>query len=95
MTENGFSTFMFRLLLSVLCLLNTMQPTLHPPYHKEAKITCSGCGRTYEVGSTAASIQVEICANCHPFFSGKGTYIDTARRIDKFRKRQALAGRKA
>ncbi len=41
------------------------------------------------VGSTAAAVEVEICANCHPFFSGKGTYIDTAKRIDKFRKRLA------
>ncbi|MBI3261452.1 50S ribosomal protein L31 [Candidatus Berkelbacteria bacterium] len=71
-----------------------MKPTIHPTYHKEASIRCTSCGTTYAVGSTAAAVEVEICANCHPFFSGKGTYIDTARRIDKFRKRQALAGKK-
>lgn len=71
-----------------------MKNGIHPTYHPKATIRCSGCGTTYEVGSTVSSAQVEVCANCHPFFSGKSAYIDTARRIDKFRKRQALAGRK-
>lgn len=89
--------FNFYVPSSVLCCLsseNTMKPAIHPTYHPKAAIRCTSCGMTYEVGSTLSSADVEICANCHPFFSGKGTYIDTARRIDKFRKRQALAGKK-
>lgn len=68
-----------------------MKQEIHPTYHQNATIRCGTCGISYPVGSTVASIQVEICANCHPFFSGKGSYVDTARRIDRFRKRQAMA----
>jgi large subunit ribosomal protein L31 len=61
-----------------------MKTEIHPKYHKVAKITCS-CGNTLEVGSTVENINVEICSNCHPFFTGKQKYIDTAGRIDRFK----------
>jgi large subunit ribosomal protein L31 len=61
-----------------------MKKDIHPTYHQKAKITCS-CGNTIEVGSTVENINVEICSNCHPFFTGKQKYIDTAGRIDRFK----------
>ncbi len=63
---------------------------LHPEYHKESKIRCA-CGKTYNTGSTKAEIQVEICANCHPFYTGEEKLIDTAGRVEKFKKRQIKA----
>jgi large subunit ribosomal protein L31 len=61
-----------------------MKKDIHPTYNEKAKITCS-CGNTLEVGSTLADVHVEICSNCHPFFTGKQKYIDTAGRIDRFK----------
>jgi len=66
-----------------------MKKDIHPTYHK-AKVTCS-CGNTFEVGSTAPEIQVEVCSACHPFFTGKEKLVDTAGRVDKFRARQEAA----
>ncbi|MBI3495199.1 50S ribosomal protein L31 [Candidatus Berkelbacteria bacterium] len=67
-----------------------MKANIHPTYFATTEISCA-CGEVYRVGSTVASNHVEICAACHPFFSGKGKLIDTARRIDSFKKRQAMA----
>jgi len=61
-----------------------MKDSIHPTYNQKAKFTCS-CGNTLEVGSTLPEIHVEICSNCHPFFTGKQKYIDTAGRIDRFK----------
>lgn len=61
-----------------------MKKDIHPTYHPKAKITCS-CGNVLEVGSTVADTHVEICSNCHPFFTGKQKFIDTAGRIDRFK----------
>lgn len=63
-----------------------MKTDLHPTYYSKAKITCA-CGESLEVGSTIEDIQIEICSNCHPFYTGKQKLIDTARRVDKFKKR--------
>jgi large subunit ribosomal protein L31 len=57
----------------------------HPKTYKTS-ITCT-CGTVYETISTKESLQVGICASCHPFFSGQQRFIDTAGRIDKFNKR--------
>lgn len=59
-----------------------MKPGLHPTYH-QATVTCA-CGNSFTVGSTEEKINVEICANCHPFYTGKAKFIDTAGRLDKF-----------
>ena len=64
----------------------TMKKDIHPKYYKKAKITCA-CGNVVETGSTQESIQVELCSNCHPFYTGKQKLVDTARRVDKFKKR--------
>jgi large subunit ribosomal protein L31 len=62
-----------------------MKPDIHPDY-KPAKITCA-CGFAYETYSTRDSFMVEICSNCHPFFTGKQKLLDTAGRIDRFNRK--------
>ena len=62
-----------------------MKPDLHPQYFK-TNIKCA-CGNTIEVGSTKQDISVEICSQCHPFFTGKQKLVDTAGRIERFRKK--------
>jgi large subunit ribosomal protein L31 len=63
-----------------------MKNGIHPTYFPQAKIACA-CGNIIAVGSTMEDIQVELCSNCHPFFTGKQKLIDAARRVDKFQKR--------
>lgn len=60
-----------------------MKTAIHPTYHEKAKITCA-CGNELEVGSTVENISVELCSNCHPFYTGKQKLVDTARRVEKF-----------
>lgn len=59
-----------------------MKEGIHPDY-KKAKVTCA-CGNTFETHSTVGDLNVEICSNCHPFFTGKQKLIDTAGRVEKF-----------
>jgi large subunit ribosomal protein L31 len=65
-----------------------MKKDIHPTYTEQAKTTCA-CGASYDFGSTKAEIQVEICAACHPFYTGQDKVLDTAGRVEKFRARQA------
>ena len=65
-----------------------MKKDLHPKYNLSAKATCV-CGATYTVGSTMDSFNVEICSACHPFYSGTEKVLDTAGRVDRFKKRAA------
>ncbi len=60
-----------------------MKADIHPTYYKKVIATCA-CGTTYEVGSTMESITTEICAACHPFYTGKQKLLDTAGQVDKF-----------
>jgi large subunit ribosomal protein L31 len=62
-----------------------MKPDIHPNYF-ETTATCA-CGNVIEVGSTKEGIAVEICSKCHPFFTGKQKLIDTAGRIERFRRK--------
>ena len=64
-----------------------MKPETHPVY-PAARITCA-CGNIVETKSTRGSFAVEICSNCHPFFTGKYKLLDTAGRVDRFRKKYA------
>ena len=64
-----------------------MKADIHPKY-VQATIKCA-CGNTIEVGSTKKDISVEICSQCHPFFTGKQKLVDTAGRIERFRKKYA------
>ncbi len=60
-----------------------MQKDIHPAYYPAAQVTCA-CGHSFKTGSTIPEIRVEICSNCHPFYTGKQKLMDTARRIDRF-----------
>ncbi len=62
-----------------------MKPGIHPEYHN-VTITCA-CGATYPTRSTRKSINVEICSNCHPYFTGKQKLVDTAGRVERFRRK--------
>ena len=62
-----------------------MKPAIHPAY-KTATVHCA-CGNTFSVGSTKDSLRVDVCAKCHPFYTGTQRILDTAGRVERFRKR--------
>ena len=63
-----------------------MKTGIHPKY-EEIEVTCS-CGNTFKTGSTVVKpLHVEVCSNCHPFYTGKQKVMDTAGRVEKFRQR--------
>ncbi len=62
-----------------------MKKDIHPKYEKVV-VHC-GCGGTFETRSTAKEIHAEICSMCHPFYTGKQKYVDTAGRIERFQKK--------
>jgi large subunit ribosomal protein L31 len=64
-----------------------MKAAIHPKYY-EATVKCS-CGNTFTVGSTKPSIEVEICAKCHPFFTGEMRFVDTMGRVERFQQKMA------
>lgn len=64
-----------------------MKAKIHPDYFT-ATVTCA-CGNTFQVGSTKENIRVEICSNCHPFYTGKQNLVDTAGRVDRFKEMMA------
>jgi large subunit ribosomal protein L31 len=65
---------------------------IHPKYH-QTQITCV-CGNVIETGCTVENVHVEICSSCHPFFTGKQKLVDTAGRVDRFRKKYGLEEKK-
>ncbi len=71
-----------------------MKETIHPTYYPQAKVTCAGCSTVFTIGSTKEAINVELCSNCHPFYTGKQKLVDTAGRVDRFRARAAKAATK-
>ena len=64
-----------------------MKKDIHPDY-KTATITCA-CGQVIQTRSTKGSFRVEICSKCHPFFTGKQRFVDTAGRVERFQKKYA------
>jgi len=60
---------------------------IHPTYHPDATVTCGSCGNTFTVGSTKSSLRVEICSQCHPFFTGEQRIIDTEGRVERLKRR--------
>jgi large subunit ribosomal protein L31 len=68
-----------------------MKADTHPAYI-EINVTCS-CGNTFKTGSTLGQdLQIEVCSACHPFYTGKQKIVDTAGRVDKFRRKYATKG---
>ncbi len=67
-----------------------MKKGTHPKYDLKTKAVCA-CGAIFEVGSTLDEIKIEICSNCHPFYTGNEKVIDTAGRVERFNKRRASA----
>lgn len=62
-----------------------MKKDIHPPYYSDAKVICA-CGHTFQTGSTQKEIRTEICSACHPFYTGKKHLVDTAGRVDRFKR---------
>ena len=64
-----------------------MKPDIHPAYH-EVKVTCS-CGNSFDTRSTYGKdeMHIEVCSQCHPFYTGKQKILDSAGQVEKFRKR--------
>lgn len=63
-----------------------MKKNIHPNYYHNAQAHCA-CGAVFTVGSTKEFIEVEICSQCHPFYTGKEKIVDTMGRVEKFKKR--------
>ncbi len=70
-----------------------MKKDIHPKYDLKTKATCA-CGAVFAVGSTIPEIKMEICSQCHPFYTGNEKIMDTAGRVERFKKR-AVATTKA
>lgn len=70
-----------------------MKAQIHPTWYPEAKVICA-CGNTFTLGATVPEIRVDVCYNCHPFYTGQMKFVDTAGRIDSFREKQAKAKEK-
>lgn len=67
-----------------------MKANIHPTYFKNAQVICS-CGNRFTIGSTLEILHVELCNKCHPFYTGEQRFVDSASRIQKFQKKQAVA----
>jgi large subunit ribosomal protein L31 len=61
---------------------------IHPKYEKTT-VSCA-CGTSFETGSTRKDLKVDICSNCHPFFTGKQKFIDTGGRVERFKRKYGI-----
>lgn len=67
-----------------------MKAGIHPDY-VPARITCTSCDSIVETRATVPEIRIDLCSNCHPFYTGKQRIVDTAGRVDRFNQRRAAA----
>lgn len=65
-----------------------MKKNIHPKYYNDAVILCS-CGKAFKIGATKPEMRIEICSACHPFYTGQDKIVDTAGRVEKFKRRMA------
>ena len=63
-----------------------MKPDIHPKWYPQARVTCA-CGNEFTVGATVPEINTEVCADCHPYFTGEQRIVDTAGQVDRFMRR--------
>ena len=70
-----------------------MKAKIHPVWYNDAKVTCA-CGNTFTTGATVPEIHVEVCYNCHPFYTGTMKFLDTAGRVDAFKAKMKGASTK-
>jgi large subunit ribosomal protein L31 len=68
-----------------------MKEGIHPNYYANATVVCV-CGNTFTTGATQKELRVDICSNCHPYFTGKQKLVDVEGRIERFKKRYAKVG---
>ena len=74
--------------LAALNVHNTnMKPEIHPDY-MESKIACTSCGTEVVTHATVPEMRLDLCSNCHPFYTGKKRIVDTAGRVDRFNQRR-------
>src|SRR5438477_11668493 len=64
-----------------------MKEGIHPTFYTDALVVCGSCGTTWRTGSTKKEIHVDVCSNCHPFFTGTQRIVDTAGQVERFTKR--------
>ena len=69
-----------------------MREGIHPKWFADAKITCLSCGKEWTIGSTRPTIRVDVCSNCHPFYTGEQRIVDTEGQVDRFMKRLEAHG---
>jgi large subunit ribosomal protein L31 len=65
-----------------------MKKEIHPKYYPKATIRCA-CGAVFNIGSTKEHMEIEICSQCHPFYTGKEKIVDTMGKVEKFKQRLA------
>ena len=63
-----------------------MKDKLHPNYYDDAQVVCA-CGNTFTTGSTKKLLKIELCSQCHPFFTGERRLVDTGGRVERFKRR--------
>ena len=63
-----------------------MKKDIHPKYFESIQVTCT-CGNSFETGGTVKGMKVDLCSACHPFFTGKAKLVDTAGRVERFKRR--------
>ena len=66
-----------------------MKEKIHPNYYTDAKVVCS-CGNTFTTGATKQLLKVEVCSKCHPLFTGEQRIVDTAGRVERFKRRYKM-----
>ncbi len=66
-----------------------MKENIHPKYYEEAKVTCA-CGSSFVTGASKETLRVEVCSQCHPFYTGSQRIMDTAGRLERFKRRYNL-----
>jgi len=68
-----------------------MKAEIHPTYYPDAKVTCASCGKTWTTGSTRKELRVDICSNCHPFYTGEASrLLDIEGQVDRFYKKLSV-----